>query len=153
MQPRYDIVAIGESGAVLAVEARAKWGTDAEWASQWRRNIATHSALPSADFFLLALPDRFYLWNNNGTARRQVWLEPAFEVDPASLLEPYFERIGIEADRLQGETFEFILLTWLNDMIDASNSGIVLDASTQWLDLSGLYDALRNTHVVLTETA
>lgn len=154
MQATYDMAAIDQAGAmILAVVVKAKSGTDAEWATQWRRNIAVHSVLPGADFFLMALPDRFYLWNNIVEATREAWLAPTLEVDPASLLEPYYERIGIKSDALHGETFEFVLLTWLNDVIDASSANASLHASSEWLERSGLYKALRNTRVVVPEIA
>lgn len=154
MQATYDIAAIDQAGVMpLAVVVKAKWGTNAEWASQWRRNLAVHSSLPGATFFLMALPDRFYLWMNKEEASRQIWLEPDLVIDPTPMLAPYFERIGIKGEALHGETFEFILLTWLNDVIDASSTDIPLNAAGQWLEQSGLYNALRNTRVVLPEIA
>lgn len=96
MEPKFDIAVIDNQGVtILAVEAKVKWGTDSEWASQMRRNLAAHDVLPRAHYYLLALPDRFYLWNNDGKASHQIWLEPILEIDSVSVLKPYFEQIGI----------------------------------------------------------
>ncbi len=154
MEPNYDIAVIDSQGSViLAVEAKVKWGTDSEWATQLRRNIAVHGMLPAARYYLVALPDRFYLWDHFREASDHAWLEPKLAIEAGPVLEPYFERIEINTASLSGETFEFVLMTWLNDMIDASNAGIALDAASEWLDRSGLYKILKHSHVVLPELA
>lgn len=154
MEPSFDIAVIdNQATTVLAVEAKVKWGTDSQWAKQMRRNIAVNGVLPPARYYLLALPDRFYLWDNAGEANRQIWLDPMVEVDAALILTPYFERIGINTDMLIGETFEFVVSTWLNDMIDASNADAALDATNEWLDRSGLYKAFKHSRVVTPEIA
>src|SRR5439155_15396219 len=71
----------------LVVEVKGKTAATPDWAAHMRRNLAAHLAIPSSPFFLLALPDHFYLWRNVSSPLAMV--PPDYDIDPAPLLAPY----------------------------------------------------------------
>ncbi len=46
----------------LVVEVKNRVKATASWAAHMRRNMVAHLDMPRSPFFLLALPDHFYLW-------------------------------------------------------------------------------------------
>jgi hypothetical protein len=88
-------------------------------------------------FFLLAFPDRFYLWVN-GSAQED--RSPDFAVDAAPLLQQYVERIGIAPEQLGPDSFELLIGAWLDRL---TWDEIEPNEATQWLFDSGLYQALQ----------
>jgi hypothetical protein len=121
----------------LLVEVKKKVPASSEWASRMRRNLYTHFALPPAKFFLLALPERFYLWRNSAAAT----VAPDYEVDARQVLEPYARTLSLPLTELSGFSFELLVHSWLEDLIDSKDRKEVA-ASQPWLVDSGLYDAI-----------
>ncbi|MEK6410698.1 MAG: hypothetical protein AABN34_27550 [Acidobacteriota bacterium] len=147
-----DIVAFDGSGQlVLIVEVKCKFGTSDEWAKRMRRNLYAHGLLPSVPFFLLALPDRFYLWKNAGSEAEA--LEPTMEIDPAAFLGPYYDRAGVAPDELTGKTFELIVAGWLNAVIRADSLADLEGDNLEWLATSGLLDSLSGGRLELEAAA
>lgn len=124
----------------LVVEVKKKFNASTEWATRLRRNISAHGYLPPVKFFLLALPDRFYLWKN-GDASHAVD-EPDYEVDPRSILEPYFRQLGLTPEEISGQSFELLIASWLNEIMHSDEIPATLDEYKAWLVESGLYDEL-----------
>ncbi len=124
----------------LIAEVKNKRGASSEWAARMRRNMFAHGLLPSAPFFLLALPDNFYLWKN--TDRNLDVIEPTQKIDPRPFLQPYYESFGISLDNLTGRSFEFIVTSWLNQVLRAKSSKDLFGGSQDWLVSSGLFDKL-----------
>src|SRR5687768_11362330 len=75
---------------VLIVEAKVLTETSSGWATRTRRNILEHDVTPNSRFFLLALPDRFYLWKDASITPELV--EPSYEIDAVPFLQPYYEK-------------------------------------------------------------
>jgi hypothetical protein len=147
-----DIVAFDKNGQLaLTAEVKNKRGTSKEWASRMRRNMFAHGLSPSAPFCLLALPDKFYLWKN--TDRPSNILEPIQEVDPRSFLQPYYEKLGVSPDKLNGKTFEFIVAAWLNQALSARSPQDLSNGDKDWLISSGLFDKLAGGRLELDEAA
>lgn len=147
-----DIVAFDRSGQlVLIVEVKSKLGTSDEWAKRMRRNMYAHGLLPSVPFFLLALPDRFYLWKNAGSEAQA--LEPTMKIDPAAFLRPYYDRAGVAPDELTGKTFELIVAGWLNAVIRADSLADLEGDNLEWLATSGLLDSLSGGRLDLEAAA
>ena len=46
----------------LVVEVKGYRNATDEWAAQMRRNLLEYNAVPVGEFFLLVLPEYFYLW-------------------------------------------------------------------------------------------
>ncbi|HEX8684350.1 MAG TPA: hypothetical protein VF707_18685 [Ardenticatenaceae bacterium] len=47
---------------LLVVEVKNKRNASPEWAAQMRRNLLVHGMIPATLYFLLALPEYFFLW-------------------------------------------------------------------------------------------
>lgn len=141
MRQYADILAFDRFGQVALIgEIKNKRGTSAEWAAKMRRNMFAHGLLPNAPFFLLALPDVFYLWKNTGINLDVI--APTQKIDPQPFLQPYYENSGISPDNLTGRSFEFIVTSWLNQALRAKSQQDLFSKNQDWLVSSGLFDKL-----------
>jgi hypothetical protein len=133
---------------VLIVEVKTKLKASGEWAARLRRNILAHGTLPKSKFFLLALPDKLYLWKDVDNALAEI--EPTYAIDAQPILVPYFEQIGVTADQISGESFELIIASWLSE-ITHSNKKLERNGDSQnWLIESGLYPAVAGGRIEYT---
>lgn len=139
MPTRWDLTAFNrDNQLVLVVEVKGKLGATKKWADQLRRNIFAHGTFPKAPYFLMAFPDRFYLWKN--TKSQPGPLEAAYVIDARPILQPYFEQSGLTPDQVSGQSLELIVTSWLGEiMYKPANE---LTASQQWLVESGLHSAI-----------
>jgi len=138
---RVDIVAYDRHGQlVLIVEIKKKLGTSSQWATMLKRNILAHGALPDARFFLLALPDRFYLWKNAGSWSGLV--QPMLEIDPQPFLLPYYQKAGVTPEQIGGRGFELIVTSWLADLLRSEVLPDRAKNGQKWLVESGLFEAI-----------
>jgi hypothetical protein len=117
-----------------------------------RRNLLAHGILPNAPYFLLALPDHFYLWKD---ARPPLDGEkPDYEIDSAAILEPYFEKIGFDMqqlnEQLNGASFELLLTSWLWELVRGTDlvDTYLASEANNWLVESGLLEAIRQGNIV-----
>lgn len=124
---------------VLAVEARRQADASPEWAAEMRRNLAELGVIPETPYFLLALPDKFYLWKC-ATAKEAV--PPDLEVDAADALRPYQALMRFPLGELSPAGFDSIVWLWLEDLTRANGSG-----QPEWIRTSGLDKHLRNAIV------
>jgi hypothetical protein len=139
MTDRWDLAAYDQNNQlILVVEVKSKLNVPPEWAARLRRNILAHGTFPNAAYFLMAFPDRFYLWKN--TIATQEATEPTYVIDARPILQPYFERADTTAALISGQSLELIIASWLNELIHKAPDQ--LDASQQWLLESGLHDAI-----------
>jgi hypothetical protein len=123
---------------VALVEAKNKRGTTPAWAAEYRRNLLSHNNdLGTADFFVMATPDRLYVWK--GTGSEPAVLEPTYTIDALPVFEPYFRRAGISPDEVDAYTFEFIVGAWLSEL----TLGHQEPASPSWLLESKFLDSVR----------
>lgn len=136
----------------MLVEVKNKLGTSREWAAKIRRNIAAHDLLPRVKYFLLALPDHFYLWKDVEPTPEEVI--PTYDVNPAPFLQPYYEKIGLPPEKLSRTSFEMILTSWLGEMqqIDTVPNHLPLE-TWQWLQESGVLDTIRAGRIAFEEAA
>ena len=56
----------------LIAEAKAKVGASPTWAAQLRRNLMTHWGPAKSKYFLLAMPDKFYLWKGGANLPTEI---------------------------------------------------------------------------------
>jgi hypothetical protein len=124
----------------LVVEVKRKSNASSEWAVQFRRNILAHGTFPSAPYFLMVFPDKFYLWVNVDAHSDQS--EPSYTIDARPILGPYFERAGVTADEISGQSLELIVSSWLGEIIHSDKLPEHTNTSQEWLIESGLYAAL-----------
>jgi hypothetical protein len=148
MSNQADIAVYGPDEHVrLVAEVKAIRGASTEWAAQLRRNLLMHGFIPNAPYFLLATPDRFYLWKDGKPDQDAV--PPDYEVETAKLLASYIERLGISLADLSEPGFELLVISWLHDLIDFDRSRDDAHSADHWLFDSGLYEALKHGSVVL----
>lgn len=129
---------------VVVVEVKAKLNASLEWAAQLRRNIFAHGIFPKAPYFLMAFPDKFYLWTDN--AEQLEKSEPTYTIDARPILESYFEQAGVSANQITGQSLELIIASWLGKVIHSEQLPDELDQSQRWLIESGLYTAVAGGH-------
>ncbi len=130
---------------VLAVEVKNKLNASVEWAARLRRNIFAHGLLSDMAFFLLATPDRFFLWKDAGADL--TLSEPTYIIDSRPILSPYFERAGVTADDISSNSLELIIVSWLSVLTFSAETMETLNGSTTWLTDSGLINAVAGGHL------
>jgi hypothetical protein len=129
----------------LVVEVKGKSGATGEWAAQMRRNLLAHSVVPRSPFFILALPDRLYLWKNGAESAQS---RPAdFVVDSTPIVAPYLGDTEIAAEQLSGRDLELIIKSWLSQLTISKISEGVVAPHEKWLLESGLYQAIKDGSV------
>ncbi len=129
----YDVAAYGRDGNLAVIgEAKVRSAPDSTWATALRRNILETESKLRARYFMLAVPDRLYLWpgDANPNAIPQ-------EIDARETFAPYFRMLGIEPLEIQSPTFGNVVSWWLSDLTQADPTKV--DAR---LRESGLVDAV-----------
>jgi hypothetical protein len=136
-----DLVVYDRSGQIILIaEIKKKKGVSAEWAAKWRRNMISHGALPDAKFFMIALPERFYLWKNAGNMAKLD--APTFEIDAEPVLKPYLDESGISSEDITPQSFELIVTSWLNSILMAGEALNFGKDTSNLIKKSGLSEAL-----------
>lgn len=132
-----DFVAYDRNGqVVLLAEAKSRHGTSEHWAAGLRRNMLSHGILPWAKYFLIATPERMYLWRQE--RRNPADVPPEFTIDAAKVFQPYFQKLQQEPSKIAPEAFELLVLTWLTDIARPGDNNLKQDPSAAWLsELSG----------------
>ena len=142
-----DLMAYDKNGQLsVLVEVKKKLGTSSEWAAKMRRNLFAHGSLPKTPYFLLALPDRFYLWKNDGNA--QEIIQPSYEIDATPFLKPLFERFGLSPEDLSGISFELVIASWFDELMLGDATASNLQPNRDWLIDSGLLEAIKESRLV-----
>lgn len=126
----------------LIAEVKKKPGVTSEWAIKWRRNILSHGELPEVAFFMVALPDMFYLWKNAGNQPELV--EPSFKINAEPILKPFLEENGKSLEEINPQSFELIISTWLNSLLTLQNNKTVAE---NWVIQSGLFQAINGGYL------
>ena len=140
-----DIAIYGRDGGLkLLVEAKSKREKSREWAARLRRNMYAHGQLPRVPYFLVALPDRFYLWRD--MTEPQALVDPQYSVDPTSVLRPYFDRAHTSSQTVTEIGLELAVSAWLEKLANSPNQPASLH-NEQWLHQSGLLEAIRGGSV------
>ena len=132
-----DFVAYGRDGRiVLLAEAKARRGTSKDWAARLRRNMLSHGLLPSSKFFLIATPERMYVWKHEPPDQTET--TPEFTIDASKLFQPYFQRLNQDPAKIAPEAFELLVLTWLTDIAGPARGDLIQDPSLEGLaELAG----------------
>jgi hypothetical protein len=125
---------------ILEVQLKTKMNTSSDWAVKFRHNILMDSPVQRIPFFLMAFPDRFYLWTEPEVYSSQT--EPTYIIDAIPVLKPYFERAGIIPEKIRGDSFELLVASWLSDLINTEKLPEEFNESQRWLIDSELYMAI-----------
>lgn len=140
MSAYWDLAVYDRSGQLaLVVEVKSILHATAEWASSFRRNLLSHGNIPHVPYFLMAFPDRFFLWkidvSNPGVD------VPALVVEAQPILQPYLDESGVTADQISGQGLELIVSSWLIQLMMMKPEE--LDDQQRWVLDSGLFQAVK----------
>ncbi|MEE4358229.1 MAG: hypothetical protein V2I97_17300 [Desulfococcaceae bacterium] len=137
-----DIVIYDKNGQIsVIVEVKRKSGMDADWVSKWRRNILAHGHYPVTRFFMVASPDRFYLWKDVGNTPEIV--KPTFEIDARPILESYLTESGISETEMTSQSFELVISSWLNSLLNDDYLPEKNNGNLKWIKQTGLHESLK----------
>lgn len=157
---RPDVRVVDREGrTVLVAEAKSRFDTISSWAARTFRNLYVHGSIPDVPYFLLALPDAFYLWlepgekatraflEGNANALGETAVEPDYSVPAWEMVRPYLGRpAGREPYPREVSSYAMglVLGAFVADVLNARD--LTRDSAPDelwWLFDSGLYDAMR----------
>ncbi len=145
---RADIAVYDPDGQLqLVVEIKNRPGASAEWATRLRHNLLVHSFIPRAPYFLLALPDFFYLWTEAMSASSLA--KPDYKINATKILAPYLNQLPWSLNDLSRYSFEMIMTSWLERIVHIDLQPDEIDPDLQWLFDSGLYEAISHGSVAV----
>jgi hypothetical protein len=134
------VVRSADNRPQLVVEVKSRRQADPAWAASLRRNLIAHTDMPRTPFFLLAMPDRFYLWKD---AIEGIAL-PQYAVDAKEVLGPYLKELRFPLEGLTEQSFELLIRNWLEDVTADNQQNWSASRATDELRQSGLYDAIKD---------
>ena len=127
----------------LLVEVKSRQGASAQWASQMRRNLLAHGMISHARYFLLALPNSFYLWANAGADDEM----PAYVIDAKEALASYLGPQGLSLGDISHYGLELLVTSWLQDLVSSELSAETVTPGLRGIFDSGLYADIKNGSV------
>lgn len=133
----------------LVVEIKNKLGASAEWVTRMRHNLLVHSFIPHVPYFLLVLPDFFYLWTDTTPVNNLA--EPDYKIDATEVLAPYLKS-NQSLNDISGYGLELLIMSWLEDTVRTELQRDTVDPNLQWLFDSGLYEAVTRGSVAVEAT-
>jgi len=134
----------------LVVEIKNRPGASAEWVAHMRRNLLVHAVIPPSPYFLLALPDFFYLWTDALSVHELA--PPAYQIKAIEVLVPYLDQITQSLQELSEYGLELLVTSWLADVVEAELRRDMVGPHLQWLFDSGLYEAIAHGSVTIEAT-
>ena len=138
------VVYAPDDSICLVVEAKSTQHDNEIWAAELRRNLVMHGVVPPAPYFLLALPQHFYLWKDASTSEAVL---PDYQVATEAVLPLYLRDFSVPLDEFSADNWDFLVAAWLDDLIDRPLRPELPMPARHLLVDSGLYDAVRNGSV------
>lgn len=132
---------------VLNVEAKKRQWSLAE-AEEWRKDIHEEGVFPNADFLLLALSDKFYLWNENARSGA----DGPYVLDADKALRRFLPFNQSEVAAVQPSTFELMVGMWLGELVYWEKPAEAIRAEQAEIVDSGLYEAIIGGDVIHSDT-
>jgi hypothetical protein len=149
---RYDAAVYSPDNKLeLIAEVKARPDASEAWATQMRRNLIVHQLIPSAPYFLLALPDFFYLWRDSALGGEEA--PPDYKVEAGTVLAPYLTKSQLPVKDLSEYGLELLVTAWLTELVASRLTKDTAGPEQQWLFDSGLYQAIRGGSVVTQAAA
>jgi hypothetical protein len=130
---------------VLTVEVKNRLKSTRKWAAEARHGLLASGGYPVAPYFLLAVPDRFYLWKQMAHALTNKM--PDFVADAEPFLRQYYEPSGYSTGQLSASTFELVIGFWLGSLVYFGLRPDELPHHAEWLTTSGLLEAVQGGSV------
>ena len=131
------IVCSPDDRVQLIVEVKNRKGATDEWAAHMRRNLLVHAMIPSTRFFLLVLPEYFYLWGPDQLVEAT---SVDYKVASREVLKRFLGDAKLED--LSEESLELLVNSWLSQVI-SSPLGKESLPELSWIFDSGLYESIR----------
>lgn len=116
-----------------------------------RRNLMELDKFPAVTFFLIATPDRIYIWRD--APKGSALIPPTYVIDAQSLLKPYFEGAKVDAGEITGPAFEMMIAIWLSDLVRLRDLPGDLGNRQGWLKDSSFHEVIKNGRVELAAAA
>ena len=149
---RADVAVYSPEGNLqLVVEIKNRPGASAEWVIHMRRNLRVHAIIPPSLYFLLVLPDFFYLWTDAVSVPDLA--PPAYHMKAAEVLAPYLDQFTQSLTDLSEYSLELLVTSWLEDLVGTDLRRDTVGPHLQWLFDSGLYEAIAHGSVTVEATA
>ena len=111
--PRY-VVYAADWTLAAAVETSAIKGWSARWAAEYRCNILSHGLYVQPEYFVLATPERLFIWKDPGN--KPDLLPPDWEIPAERLFAPYLQHIGCSPENVSRDVLHWMVRTWLEDL-------------------------------------
>jgi hypothetical protein len=129
---------------ILAVEVKKKFGVSERWAAQTRRNLVVHGFYPLNSYFLLATPEKFFLWTPDRNYLEET--TPNFVEDAEQQLKPHLNELGFKLREIDEYTFEQVVAHWLKYDIMYPMKNVT---KPKWLVESGLAEKILHGNLSL----
>lgn len=126
---------------ILLAEVKTKIDSSKEWAIELHKTLRMYEKIQEIDYFLLALPDRIYVWDEGMSESDDS--PPTYEFDGQTILQPYFDKVGVSAETIKKPTFELIVGEWLQGLSSGRNG----NAELLQQSAPQLLDELRNSQI------
>lgn len=144
-----------EGKPVLVVETKSRFDVTQRWAARTFRNLYVHGSVPDVPYFLLALPDAFYLWRTPGQKALEAFVKgdreevlPDYAVPAWETIRPYLGRKGVSPDEVSTYSMELIVNAFVANLLNSDLSRESAPDHLLWLFDSGLYEAIRGGSLV-----
>jgi hypothetical protein len=129
----------------LVVEIKNLPAADNQWAIQMRGNLLfKYEMTPNAPYFLLALPDHFYLWTNSKGVGEDA--PPDYVINATAALT-YFKPLPRPLTRLGRDGLEMLMNEWLRTVVATELQRTEVGQPLAWLFDSGLYNTIKQGEV------
>lgn len=136
---RPDVSVYSRNGELqLVVEVKNRPDANERWVRQLRRNLITHGFIPRSTYFMLALPDKLYLWKEKSALPDSA---PDFQASTPDVLRPYLGAWGL--DELTEASFELLVKAWLGTLVHSRLIPGAVPPELRWVVDSGRYDVIR----------
>jgi hypothetical protein len=112
---------------------------------QLKCDVTGHELTPNAPYFLLALPENFYLWKNSVSYEAP----PDYIVDAAETLTSYFNPLPRSLDEISHDGLEMLMDAWIRHLVSSQLNSENAGSGLAWLFDSGLYETIKQGSVVV----
>lgn len=134
MTTNWDLVAYNRNKQMtLITEFKSATDMDTAWVTEYRNNLLTYANLPSVPFFLVAMPDKGYLWHHHNKENN---IPPTHIINLMPILKSH------SPQQLNKNNLEMLFTTWLFQRIHQPIEQIPTDE--RWIIETGLYDAIKD---------
>ncbi len=163
MRKKIDVAVFDSHKRLLSVvEVKNRLRVSENWAAQLRYDMVSNAIVPDSRYFVLALPDIFFLWKNAESEKSMT--NPSGKADASKILPSYLEKLSLSLDDIsvkdslefreepyevlqKHHIFQQVITFWLKDVVQSDFSEMN-DFHKSFVD-SGFYDDIKGGEVVV----